>query len=91
MTRWKAELSDFPEINLDLSPCESFEDIKMMKPLHWRKILENDQLWEDGIIHVLFSDGSTLQMVLEYFPMKHTSAHRNLAWLLKRKLAEYYG
>jgi hypothetical protein len=91
LTQWKAELPDFPEINLDISPHESFVEIMAMKPLHWRKLLENDQLWADGIIHVLFNNGSTLRLILESFSRKHTSAHRNLAWLLEKKLAEYYG
>jgi len=90
LTRWKAELPDFPEINLDLSPEESFEEIKTLEPLYWRKIFENDQIWEDGIIQVLFSDGSTLRLMLAYFSKKHTSAYRSLARLLEKKLSEYY-
>lgn len=90
LTRWKAELPDFPEINLDSSPRESYEEIKTMKPLHWRKLLETNQLWEDGIIRVLFSDGATLQFMLEYFSSRQTSAYQNLGRLLKEKLAEYY-
>lgn len=90
LARWKAELPDFPEINLDLSPHESFQEIKAMRPLYWRKVFENDQLWEDGIIQVLFSDGSTLQLMLEYFSTKPTYAYRNLALLLETKLSEYY-
>lgn len=91
LTQWKANLPDFPEIDLDSSPYESYEEIRTMKPLHWRKILENNRLWEDGIIRVLFSDGATLRLMVEYFSSRKTQAYQNLARLLREKLVEYYG
>ncbi|RME60365.1 restriction endonuclease [Candidatus Parcubacteria bacterium] len=91
LTQWKMDLPDFPEINLDSSPGESFEEIKMMKPLYWRKLLENKQLWEDGIIRVLFSDGATLRLMLAYFSSRQTLAYQNLTRLLNERLVEYYG
>jgi hypothetical protein len=90
LSRWKTELPDFPEINLDLAPDESFNEIKELEPRYWRKLLENDQLWDDGIVQVLFSNGSTLRLLIEYFSDQPTSVYRNLATLLKRKLFEYY-
>ena len=90
LAQWKRELPDFPEINLDASPRESYEEIKDMKPLYWRKLLENDRLWNDGIVHVLFSNGTTLRLMLEYFSSKQAIVYQNLARLLQEKLAEYY-
>lgn len=91
LSRWKDELPDFPEINLDLSPRESFEEIKTMKPLYWRKIFENEQIWEAGILRVLCRDGVTLKLMLDHFSQRDTPAYRNLTQLLNEKLSKYYG
>ncbi len=91
LSRWKDELPDFPEINLDLSPEESFEEIKTLKPLYWRKIFENEQIWKAGIFWVLFSDGTTLRLMLDHFSHIDTPAYRNLIRLLNEKLSEFYG
>lgn len=91
LSNWKDELPDFPEINLDLAPRESFEEIKTLKPLYWRKIFENEQIWEAGIMSVLCSDGATLKLMLDYFSHIDTQAYRNLTKLLNTKLSEYYG
>ena len=67
LTTWKNDLPDLPEINFDENPEQSFEEIKELELRNWRKILQNDKLWEEGIIYVLFRTGETLQLVLEYF------------------------
>ena len=89
--RLQRDLPDFPEINLDIAPEESFEEIKTLETRYWRKLLSNDKIWSDGIVRVLCSDGVTLQLMLEYFAMQQTSVSRSLHGALQKKLRDYYG
>ena len=49
LKNWKDRLPEFPEINFDSNPEKSFNEIKNLGIRHWRRILENDRLWE-GIV-----------------------------------------
>ena len=90
LTRWKNDLPDLPEINFDENPEQSFEEIKELEIRNWRKILQNDKLWEEGIIYVLFRTGETLRLVLEYFGQQSSTPYRNLERSLRERLEEYY-
>lgn len=90
LTLWKEDLPEFPEIDLDLDPIESFSEIKNLSPRYWLKILNNDQLWDDEIIRVLFSDGSTLKLVLEHYKKLPGRGNREIAYLLSIRVEEYY-
>jgi len=71
--KWKSGLPDFPIIDFDLSPTESFEEIKTLRPLYWRKLITNESIWKDGIIRVLFSNGTTLKLLFGYFSQQQTN------------------
>jgi hypothetical protein len=90
LRQWKDELSDFPEINLDLHPEESLEEIKTLETRYWRKLLSNDKIWSDGIIQVLFSEGTTLRLLLEHFTHQQTAVSRSMRKSLQEKLNKYY-
>ncbi len=90
LKRWKDELPELPEVNFDENPKESFEEIKELEIRYWRKILQNDKLWEEGIIHVLFGSGETLRLILEFFKQQHSTPYRNLERLLEERLKRYY-
>ncbi|MEO0150229.1 MAG: restriction endonuclease, partial [candidate division WOR-3 bacterium] len=91
LKRWKDNLPDLPEINFDSSPKESFEEIKNLELRTWRKILENETLWKEGIMKAIFREGTTLQLLLEHFKNQHTKPYNQLANLLTDRLSEYYG
>ncbi len=48
LTRWKSELPDLPDVNLDLTPQESFDEVKSLPVGTWRCFITNDWLWEEG-------------------------------------------
>jgi hypothetical protein len=64
---WKESLPEIPEINFDIEPEKSFEEIKTLEIRYWRKLLENDKLWEEGIIKAIFKNGTTFKFILNYF------------------------
>lgn len=90
LKQWKDSLPELPEINFDITPKESFEEIKDLEVRSWRKILENDKLWEEGIIKSIFKEGSTLRLLLDFFKKQNTPPYTQLTNLLSEKLAEYY-
>lgn len=90
LKQWKDSLPEIPEIDFDKTPQESFEEIKELSIRHWRKLLENKKLWTEGIIGVIFKEGETLKLVLEYFDKQQTAPHKELVKLLKSALNTHY-
>jgi hypothetical protein len=87
---WTDSLPNIPEINFDLSPNSSFEEIKTLEPKYWRKLLENETVWKDGIIRVLFVNGTTLKMLFSYFSQQESPVYHDLAKALLEKINKYY-
>jgi hypothetical protein len=87
---WKDSLPEFPEINFDSNPEKSFNEIKNLGIRHWRRILENDRLWEEGVMNVIFREGKTLIMLSEFFKSKDRKRYKELAKLLEEKLKLYF-
>ncbi len=96
LKRWKEELPELPELNFDENPEKTFEEIKNLEIRYWRKILQNNQLWEEGIVKVLFRSGESLRLILKYFHQQisfnqqNTTLYRNLEILLSERLKKYY-
>jgi hypothetical protein len=90
LKQWKESLPELPEINFDSDPKRSFEEIKNLELRFWRKILENDKLWEEGIIKAIFRQGITLRFLLEYFNNKKSHPYTQLAEMLSEKIKKYY-
>jgi len=90
LKKWKDELPELPEINFDEKPEESFEEIKELEVRYWRRILQNDKLWKEGIIQALFKTGETFRLILEYFRQQHSTPYKNLEKLLTLRLSMYY-
>jgi len=91
LKQWKDSLPELPEINFDITPQESLEEIKELELRSWRKILENEKLWDEGIIRAIFREGTILQLLLGFFKHQHTTPYNQLAIVLTERLREYYG
>lgn len=89
LKQWKDSLPELPEINFDISPEESFEEIKDLDLRYWRKILDNDTLWEEGIIKVLSKEGKTLQLLLKYFKNNSLHPYQQLARKLSERMKKF--
>jgi hypothetical protein len=96
LTKWKNTLSDLPEVNFDKEPLRSFEEIKDVDIKIWEKILNKNELWEEGIIKAIFKTGETFKLLLEYFhtqsnlPNKNASRYKMLAKKLESRMIKYY-
>ena len=90
LKQWKDNLPEIPEIDFDKTPHESFEEIKELSLQYWRKLLENEKLWTEGIIKAVFRKGDTLKLVLDHFKNQKDRPHKKLANLLDKLLIKYY-
>ncbi len=90
LARWQGELSDFPEVNFDLNPEQSFEEIKNLAPRHLESLLSNTELWERGVMSVLFPEGTTLQRLQTHLAEHPSRIRRSVAEILFNLLESYY-
>jgi hypothetical protein len=88
--RWKSDLKEFPDMNFDLDPNFSFEEIKVIDPIYWRKLLDSDRIWKDGIIRALFANGDTLKLLFGYFSQQQTQVYSQISKTLLERINEYY-
>jgi hypothetical protein len=90
LKQWKDSLPELPEINFDKNPERSFEEIKDLDLRYWRKLLENEKLWEEGIIKAIFREGKTLKLLLKFFNSQTNTPFKNLARILERNIKKYF-
>jgi hypothetical protein len=90
LKQWKDSLPELPEIDFDKDPGKSFEEIKNLELRYWKKLLENEKLWEEGIIKTIFREGKTLRLLLEFFNSQKSVPFENLAELLEQKIKQYF-
>lgn len=75
---WKRTLPEMPEVNFDLNFVQVFEEIKDLPPIIFRKIFNNDDVLEQ-IFPIIFPEGKTLQLLLEYFRSREEKIYQTLA------------
>ncbi len=63
---WKKDIPDLPEINFDLDAESSFEEIKTTSPATFRKLLSNDEIYNE-ILLTVFPEKKTLKLLLTHF------------------------
>lgn len=90
LRQWKNSLPELPEVDFDKNPNQAFEEIKNLPIRHWIKILENENLWREGIIKAMFRKGDTLKLLLKHFENLTDKPHQELAKLLKENLSKFY-
>jgi len=75
---WKREIPDLPEINFDLDAQNTFNEIKDLNPLVFRKLLENEEIFNE-IVLTLFPEKKTLRLLYEYFSTKNKTIYRTIS------------
>ena len=69
LEQWKKEIPDFPETNFDIDVESSFEEIKSLSPALYRKLFQDDIIFNE-IILTVFPEKKTLRLLLDYFKGK---------------------
>ncbi|GAA6817709.1 hypothetical protein VN1172_10920 [Helicobacter pylori] len=84
LARWREALPDSPSLNFDENPLESFKEIKDLAPSVYRKLLDNDGIF--NLMLILFPEQKVLKMLVEYFKRQNKTIYQQLASKLEEKL-----
>lgn len=87
LTNWKKAIPDLPEINFDIDAKHTFEEIKDLNPMIFRKLFDNETIFND-IILTLFPQKKTLRLLNDYFSNKTETIYKSLCEIIKKKIAE---
>jgi len=90
LKQWKDNLPELPEINFDKKHKKSFKEIRNLELRYWRKLLENENLWNEGIIKAIFREGKTLKLLLDFFNSQLDTPYKKLGDLLNQRLKKYF-
>jgi len=74
-----------PEINFDLDANHTFKEIKDIKPLVFRKLLQNEDVFNE-IVLTLFPQKTTLNLLLDYFSTKTETIYKTISGNLRNRL-----
>lgn len=84
LARWRETLPDLPSLNFDENPSESFQEIKDLVPSVYRKLLDNDGIF--NLVLILFPEQKVLKMLVEYFKQQNKTIYQQLASKLAARL-----
>ncbi len=75
---------NLPSLNFDENPLESFREIKDLAPSVYRKLLDNDGIF--NLVLILFPEQKVLKILMEYFRQQNKTIYQQLASKLEEKL-----
>ena len=84
LKNWRMELPEIPEINFDINPVQSFNEIKNLSPSVFRKLFQNDELFNE-IVLTLFPETKTLTLLRKYFESENEKIYKTLARNLRER------
>ncbi|MEJ5245654.1 MAG: restriction endonuclease [Bacteroidota bacterium] len=82
---WKNEIPNLPEINFDIDAAHTFNEIKDLKPLVFRKLLENEEVFNE-ILLTLFPEKKTLKLLHQYYSQKQETIYKTISKKLNERL-----
>ncbi len=85
LSEWKKEIPDLPEINFDLDANQTFAEIKDLKPLVFRKLFENEKLFQQ-IVLTIFPEKKVLKLLINHFEKQDLSIYKALNEKLKNRI-----
>ncbi|WQS12922.1 restriction endonuclease [Helicobacter pylori] len=85
LARWRETLPDLPSLNFDENPSESFQEIKYLAPKVYRKLLDNDEIF--NLVLILFPEQKVLKKLAEYFRQQTRTIYQQLASKLEKRLS----
>ncbi len=85
LARWRGTLPDLPSLNFDENPLESFREIKDLAPSVYRKLLDNDEIF--NLVLILFPEQKVLKRLVEYFRQQNKTIYQQLESKLEERLS----
>ena len=77
LEKWKKEIPELPELNFDIEPKQSYEEIKGLNPSIYRSLFSNQAVLKE-IFPILFPEKLTLKYLKDYFHSQESEIYRNL-------------
>ncbi|GAA8264072.1 hypothetical protein HpKG67_11020 [Helicobacter pylori] len=71
-------------MNFDENPLESFREIKDLVPSVYRKLLDNDGIF--NLVLILFPEQKVLKMLVEHFRQQNKTIYQQLVSKLAARL-----
>lgn len=84
---WRETLPDLLSLNFDENPSESFQKIKDLAPSVYRKLLDNDGIF--NLVLILFPEQKVLKRLVEHFrqQQQNKTIYQQLASKLEERLS----
>lgn len=77
LEKWKKEIPELPELNFDIEPKQSYEEIKDLNPSIYRSLFSNQAVVKE-IFPILFPEKLTLKYLKDYFHSQESEIYQNL-------------
>ncbi len=84
LAQWRETLPDLPSLNFDENPSESFKENKDLAPSTYRKLLDNNEIF--NLVLILFPEQKVLKMLIEYFKQQDKTIYQQLVSKLAARL-----
>jgi hypothetical protein len=91
LERWRMDLPDLPDVNWETP--EAIADLQRIarhSPSLWRRFAEQESLWQEGYVDVLFPSRSGLHAILKVLEQSERQSFRRAAEALKRQLERWH-
>jgi len=85
LEKWRETIPDLPEINFDLNPENSFNEIKNLPLNVYRRIFDDQRITEQ-ILPIIFPAAKTLQLLLEHLAKQNKPIAQNISLKIKNYL-----
>ena len=88
---WKHRTPEHAMPNFDADVQETLQELRNIPPKTWKKIAENNEIWDEGIMAALFPTGAALEAIVQRFHTGANWANTRIAQGLTSRLVRYYG
>ena len=89
LSLWKETLPDIPELNFDANSEEVFNELKDLEPRIYRRLFKNNDI-KKQIFPIIFSQGTVLKMLRDYFSTKEEKAYKNITKQIDEYIKERF-
>jgi len=90
LKRWKESIPELPEVDFDQDPRASVQAINDLPVRYWRKFIENEKIWKEGIVQILFSKGETLKLLVNKWKTDNSSDYKKIAEDMEFLIRKYF-
>jgi hypothetical protein len=74
---WRSSVHEDMQLNFDIEPEVTAEELKAIAPTIWLKFIANDGIWSSGVMHTIFPSGESLKLMVDIFRIRATQDVRN--------------